>query len=139
MATVMHLHPEGMHRNPAFTQGVVVEGAARMVYVGGQNAVGADGRVVGVGDLVAQTERVFVNLGWVLAAAGATLHDVIKWTIDVVQGQDIRPALGVFQRVWGREAKPPAIGVIMVAGLANPQFLVEVEAIAVARRGGDAD
>ena len=52
-----HLNPEGMHRNPAYSQGVVVEATARTVYVGGQNAVSPEGQVVGVGDLAAQTER----------------------------------------------------------------------------------
>ena len=134
--TVLHLNPAGMHRNPAFTQAVVVEGAARTVYVGGQNAVNGAGEIVGEGDLVAQVEQVYVNLGLVLAEAGATIHDVIKWTIYVVPGQDFRPALGVFQRVWGRRPNPPAISVVVVAGLANPAFLVELEAIAVPRIGG---
>jgi enamine deaminase RidA (YjgF/YER057c/UK114 family) len=128
-----------MHRNPAFSQAVVVEGNARTIYVGGQNAVDAQGRVVGAGDLAAQTERTLENLATVLAAAGARLQDVVKWTVFAVQGQDARPAVGVFQRVWG-SAPPPAISVIAVAGLANPEFLVEVEAIAVTgvAAGGDA-
>jgi enamine deaminase RidA (YjgF/YER057c/UK114 family) len=127
---VTHLNPAGMHRNPAFSQAVVVEGNARTIYVGGQNAVDAEGRVVGGGDLAAQTERTLQNLATVLAAAGARLQDVVKWTVFAVQGQDARPAVGVFQRVWGT-APPPAISVVAVAGLANPEFLVEVEAIAV--------
>ena len=128
---IRHLNPERMHNNPAFTQAVVVSGAVRTVYVGGQNAVAVDGRIVGGNDLAAQTEQVLVNLATVLAAAGGTLHDAIKWTIYVVQGHDIRPAFAVFQRVWGREQPPPAISVLLVAGLANPEFLVEIEAIAV--------
>lgn len=129
-ANVTHLNPEGMHTNPAFTQAVVVEGAARTIYVGGQNAVDADGQIVG-DDLATQTEQVFANLETVLAAAGATLHDVVKWTIYVVQGHDIRPGFGVFQRVWGTKPNPPAISAAIVAALANPAFLVEIEAIAV--------
>lgn len=129
-ARVTHLNPEGMHRNPAFTQAVVVEGNARTIYVGGQNAVAADGRIVG-DDLAAQTEQVFKNLHTILAAAGATLGDVVKWTIYVVQGHDTRPAFGVSQREWGQRPNPPAIGVLTVAGLTNPAFLVEIEAIAV--------
>ena len=116
---VTHLNPAGMHRNPAFSQAVVVEGNTRTIYVGGQNAVDAEGRVVGRGDLAAQTERTLENLATVLAAAGARLQDVAKWTVFAVQGQDARPAVGVFQRVWG-SAPPPAISVIAVAGLANP-------------------
>ena len=127
---VTHLNPAGLPQNPAFSQAVMVEGNARTIYVGGQNAVTPDGRVLGRGDLAAQTERTLENLTTVLAAAGAQLRDVVKWTIFAVQGQDPRPAVGVFQRVWGT-APPPAISVIAVAGLAHPDFLVEVEAIAV--------
>ena len=127
---VTHLNPAEMHSNPAFSQAVVVEGTARTIYVGGQNAVSADGQIVGAGDLAAQTEQVFANLRTVLASAGADLHDIIKWTMYVVEGQDLLPGLGVFQRVWG-DAPPPAISMIRVAGLANPDFLLEIEAIAV--------
>jgi enamine deaminase RidA (YjgF/YER057c/UK114 family) len=133
---VTHLNPAGMHSNPAFSQAVVVESGARTIYVGGQNAVGADGRVVGTGDLVRQTEQVFENLSTVLSSAGAGLHDVVKWTIYVVQGQDLVPGLAVFRKVWG-DAPPPAISVVAVAGLANPEFLVELEAIAVAGAAGE--
>jgi enamine deaminase RidA (YjgF/YER057c/UK114 family) len=128
---VTHLNPEGMHRNPAFSQAVVVEGAARTIYVGGQNAIDADGRLVGAGDLGAQTEQVFANLETVLAAAGASLRDVVKWTIFVAQGHDLAPGFRVFQRVWGTAARPPEISVAVVAGLANPECLVEIEAVAV--------
>jgi len=128
---IRHLNPERMHNNPAFTQAVTVSGAVRTVYVGGQNAVTADGRIVGGNDLAAQTEQVLATLATVLAAAGGTLHDAIKWTIYVVQGHDIRPAFRVFQRVWGREQPPPAISVLLVAGRANAEFLVEIEASAV--------
>ncbi|MBA2597911.1 MAG: RidA family protein [Chloroflexia bacterium] len=128
--TITHVNPEGMHNNPAFTQAVIVEGNARTIYVGGQNAAAADGQIVG-DTLEAQTEQVFKNLETVLAASGATLHDIVKWTIFVVQGHDIAPGFGVFQRVWGTSARPPAISMAFVASLANPEFLVEIEAIAV--------
>lgn len=133
---VRHLNPEGLHKNPAFTQAVIVSGVARTVYIGGQNAVTPDGQIVGEDDLAAQAEQVFSNLSILLAAAGGKLHDIVKWTIYIVQGRDIRPAFGVFQRVWVVGQSPPAITVITVAGLANPAFLVEVEAIAVLGRGG---
>jgi enamine deaminase RidA (YjgF/YER057c/UK114 family) len=128
---VTHLNPEGMHSSPAFTQAVVVAGNARTIYIGGQNAVAADGQVVGVGNLEAQTEQVLKNVETILAAAGATVHDVIKLTLFVVQGQDLLPGFGVFQWWWGTAPNPPAVSMAFVAGLANPDFLVELEAIAV--------
>jgi len=128
--TVEHLNPEGMHSNPAFTQAVAVSGNVKTIYIGGQNAVSADGQVVG-DTLATQTEQVFKNLEMVVVAAGATLHDIIKFTIYVVQGQDLASGFAVFQQAWGASAKPPAVSMSFVAGLANPAFLVEIEAIAV--------
>ena len=127
---VTYLNPPEMHRNPGYSQGVVVEAPARTVYVGGQNAVSADGQVVGAGDLAAQTERALQNLSTVLAAAGARLQDVVKLTVFLVQGQDFREGYGAFQRAWG-DATPPAVSAALVSGLAHPDFLVEIEAIAV--------
>lgn len=128
---VTHLNPDGLNKNPAFTQAIIVEGNARTIYIGGQNAVTADGQVVGGGDLEAQTEQVFKNMGVALTAAGATIHDVIKWIIYVVPGHELGPGFRVFQRAWGMQPNPPVISVVIVAGLANPDFLVELEAIAV--------
>jgi enamine deaminase RidA (YjgF/YER057c/UK114 family) len=56
---------------------------------------------------------------------------MIKWTIYVVQGQPLQPGFEVFQRVWGGRPNPPLVTVLFVAGLANPDFLLEIEAIAV--------
>lgn len=131
--TIEHLNPEGMHQNPSFSQAVVVSGPARTIYIGGQNAVNASGEIVGKGDLAAQTEQVFQNLETVLTAAGATLHDIILWRLFVVEGQDLRPGLEVTMRHWGTEHAPPAITSAMVPSLANPDFLLEIEAIAVVR------
>lgn len=128
---INHLNPEGMHANPAFSQAVTVEGPHKTIYIGGQNAVDPDGNIVGVGDLAAQTEQIFDNLETVLAASGATLHDIVKWTIYIVQGQDLMPGLAVSQRRWGNSAPFPAISGVFVAALANPDFLVEIEAIAI--------
>ena len=48
---VQHLNPAGLHKNPAYTQAIVVSGNATTIYVGGQNAVDAAGNIVGKGDL----------------------------------------------------------------------------------------
>jgi enamine deaminase RidA (YjgF/YER057c/UK114 family) len=128
---VEHLHPEGLHDNPAFTNVVTVSGPVKTIYVGGQNAVDAGGEVVGKGDLGAQARQIFKNLETALRAAGAKIEDVIKWSIVVVEGQPIQPAFEVFQQVWGRRPNPPLISVAFVSSLANPDFLAELEAIAV--------
>ena len=131
MGTVQHLNPKGLNQNPAFTNVVVVTGNARTIYIGGQDAIDASGNIVGKGDIAAQTEQIFKNMETALAAAGAKLEHVIKRTLYVVQGQDLRPGFAVFQKVWGNRPNPPLISMAFVAGLANPDFLVEMDAIAV--------
>ncbi len=129
--SVQHLNPEGLHRNPAFSQAVVVAGNARTVYVGGQDAVDAQGQIVGKGDIGAQTAQILENLRIALAAGGAGLEHVIKWNVYVVQGQPLGPGFAAFQRAWGDRPNPPVITMMFVAGLAHPDFLAEMDCIAV--------
>lgn len=128
---VEFLDPDGLHRNPAFSNVAVVSGSVRTIYIGGQDAVDAEGNVVGVGDIAAQTEQVLRNLSTALAAAGARPEHVVKWTIFIVDGQDFRAGYAAFQRVWGDRSDPPVITAAVVKGLAHPDFLVEMDAIAV--------
>ena len=128
---VQHLYPDTLHKNPAFTNVIVVSGSVKTLYVGGQNAVDASGSIVGKGDFKAQTEQVLKNIQAALAAGGAQIEHVIKWNLYVVQGQPLQAGFEVFQRVCGRRPNPPAITMAFVAGLANPDFLVEMDAIAV--------
>lgn len=86
---------------------------------------------MGKDDIAKQTEQVLRNLETALAAAGAELGNVIKWTIYVVDGQPLQPAAEVFQRVWGRRPNPPLITLAKVCGLARPDALVELDAVAV--------
>ena len=133
--TVRHLNPATLPSNPAFSQAVAVEGAYRTVWVGGQSAVDAEGNVVGKGDVVAQAEQTARNLLAALAAAEAGIDDVVKMTVYVVAGQPALPAYEAFQRVWGAPANPPALSLVYVAALFHPDFLLEVEAVAVAAVG----
>jgi enamine deaminase RidA (YjgF/YER057c/UK114 family) len=110
----------------------VVSGNVKTVYVGGQNAVDEAGNIVGKGDFVKQVEQIYKNLETALAAGGAKLEHVIKWNIYVVPGQDLEAAFGAFQKAWGnRPATYPLITVAFVAGLGHPDWLAELEAIAV--------
>lgn len=129
--SAQYLNPDGLHKNPAFTQVIVTEGNERTIYVGGQNAVNSSGEIVGKGDMRLQAIQVFKNLEIALAAAGARLENVIRWNVYVVQGQPPHPAFEEFQRAWGSRPNPPLVTVLFVAGLANPDFLLEIDAIAV--------
>ncbi|MEV0589286.1 RidA family protein [Nonomuraea sp. NPDC050310] len=126
---VRHINPEGLHRSPAFSQAVVVEQPAKTIYIGGQNGVDADGKVVGptVGE---QARQIFRNLATLLESEGATLANIVHWRIAVVAGHTFDEGVAAFQEAWNRNDPPPAITVHSVAGL-GPGFLVELDAVAV--------
>ena len=126
------LVPDGLVKSPAFSHVAVVSGAVRTIYVGGQDAVNADGEIVGKGDLAAQTTQILANIQTALAAGGAGLEHVIKWNVFVVEGHAVQPAYEAFQRVWGNRSTPaPLITVAFVTGLGHPDWLAEMDAIAV--------
>ena len=128
---VAFLDPVGLNQNPAFSNVAVVSGRVRTIYIGGQDAIDAGGNIVGVGDIAAQTEQVLRNLRTALAAAGAGPEHVVKWNVFIVEGHDFRAGYAAFQRVWGDQPNPPVVTSAVVKGLAHPDFLVEMDAIAV--------
>lgn len=128
---VEFLNPDGLSKNPAFTQVVVANRPARTNYIGAQDAVDASGAIVGKGNIRAQTEQTMMNLKVALQAAEAGPEHVIKWIIYVVQGQPIQAAFEAGMRVWWNRPNPPANTVMFVPAFAHPDFLVTIEAVAV--------
>lgn len=123
------LSPATMHRNAAFSQAVTVAPGAALVFVGGQNGVRADGTLAG-NDLAAQAEQATRNVGLALDATGCGWDDLVRVGILLVLGEDPRIALSAWQAVAGPHHAAPVVGVAFVAGLANPVFRIEIEAIA---------
>jgi enamine deaminase RidA (YjgF/YER057c/UK114 family) len=128
---IQHINPEGLHKNPAFTQVISVTGPAKTIYVGGQNAVDAHGNIVGKGDLATQVAQVYTNLQKALQAAGADVEHVVKWNLYIMQGESLQVGFQAFLRLYGIRENPPTITSFFVAGLANPDFLLEMDATAV--------
>jgi enamine deaminase RidA (YjgF/YER057c/UK114 family) len=122
------LRPEGLVRSPAFSHVAVVPPGATTVYIAGQNAVAGDGSLVGGDDIAAQTQQVMTNLQVALAAAGASVQDLVMMTILVVDGVDLAAAYPVAAAALAGAA-PPVV-VVRVAGLAVPGALAEVSAVA---------
>src|ERR1041384_5537774 len=116
---VQHINPDGLSKNPAFTNVIVVTGQVKTIYIGGQDALDGSGAIVGKGDIKGQAEQVLRNLQVALRAGGAELKHIIKWNIYAVQGQPMGPAVAVFQHAWGQQPNPPAITVAFVSGLAG--------------------
>jgi 2-iminobutanoate/2-iminopropanoate deaminase len=124
---ITHINPDGLHKNPAFSQAVVAEGG-KTIYIGGQNGVLPDGTMAG-DTLASQTEQALKNMLEILRTVGASQENVVKQTIYVVKGLDIREGFAATQKAWGNF--PTAISFIFVEGLGVPGALVEIEAIAV--------
>ena len=95
MAQTSLLRPEGLVQSPAFTHVAVVPPGATTVYIGGQNAVDGDGTLVGGDDVAAQTQQVMKNLHVALAAAGASVQDLVMMTVLYVDGVDLSAAYPV--------------------------------------------
>jgi enamine deaminase RidA (YjgF/YER057c/UK114 family) len=128
--TLELIHPSGLPPQESYTQVVVATGTA-LVFIAGQEPEDADGNSVAPGDLAAQARQVNANLGRALAAAGARPDQVAKITIYVV---DYQPEyLPVIERarveLFGDHK--PADTLLGVARLARPEFLIEVDAIAM--------
>jgi 2-iminobutanoate/2-iminopropanoate deaminase len=103
--------------------------AGRTLYVSGQVARDPENRIVGVGNVEVQTRQVFANLQRVLEAAGANLRSVVKMTTYLTKRRDFQVWRGVRDEVF--EAPYPASTLVVVADLSYPEYLVEIEAIAV--------
>ncbi|AKB77416.1 Endoribonuclease L-PSP [Methanosarcina horonobensis HB-1 = JCM 15518] len=128
---VLYINPDGLPKNPAFTNVIVVTGQVKTIYIGGQDAVDASGAIIGKGDIKKQTEQVLANLQTALKAGGAELEHIVKWNVYIVQGQPLQPGFEAFQQFWSQRPNLPAITAMFVSELANPDFLVEMDAIAV--------
>lgn len=102
------------------------------IYVSGQASLDSKGHLVGAGDVVAQTRQVLENMKTVLAAAGATLDDVVKVTVYVAHCAD-RPKVNEVRKVYFG-ANRPASTLIGISEFAIPGMLVEIDAVAVVPR-----
>lgn len=120
---VIPVDPEGLHRSPAFAQGMITP-AGPLVFVGGQNGADAAGRLLD--GLRAQTEQALRNVLAVLAAAGSGPEHVAKLTIHLHPDVDPGEAYAASAEVWPYRT---AVTVLAVAP-ARAGALVEVEAVA---------
>jgi len=125
-------NPTGMHTPVGYSHVAEVT-SGKIVYIAGQVAMDAAGNLVGKDDFAAQVEQVFVNLKTAVEAAGGTFKDVVKLNTYVPDSVD--PALiTAFRAARDKHvntANPPASTFVIVRRLVRPEWLVEVEAVAV--------
>jgi enamine deaminase RidA (YjgF/YER057c/UK114 family) len=128
------VNPDGLPKPDVYRQMSIATGS-RLVFLAGQVARDADGGKVGEGDLAAQVEQCYLNIGTALAEIGASFDDVAKLTVYVVDwSPDKLPLLGEgVGRAAAKLAVDPVkpITLLGVAALGEPDLLVEVEATAV--------
>ena len=127
--TIQRINPSGLPwPDGPFCQAVGAEGN-RWLFVSGQVSVNERGEVVGRGDVRVQAGQALENLKKVLAAEGATLSQVAKVTVYLTDMAHRQAVAEVRTSHFGKDL--PASTLVEVKALAHPDFLIEIEAIAV--------
>ena len=128
-ATIRFLNPEGLFKPSTFSQIAVTEGD-KVVFISGQTARDSTSKIVAVGDVKGQAEKVFANLRTAIESVGGSMGDIAKITTFVVNLQpDDRVWIG--EMVKKHFPKPPAHTLVGISALATPELLIEIEAIAI--------
>jgi 2-iminobutanoate/2-iminopropanoate deaminase len=123
------IDPDGLAKPfGPFTQ-VTVARPGAIVHVAGQIAVDADGKIVGEGDIVAQTRKVMENMKIALASAGADFSHVVKITNYVTDADEYAKIAPIREEYL--KAPYPASTLIVAKRLIFPELLIEIEAVAV--------
>jgi enamine deaminase RidA (YjgF/YER057c/UK114 family) len=128
---IEHLNPDSVYEPPwKFTQAVKVRNVGTLLFLSGIVAFDQDGNIAR-GEIVKQAEVVYDNIRKIVEAAGGTVDSIVKMNTYIgedwrVHRDEIRNArLNVFPN------DPPASTLLQVAGFADPDYLIEIEAIAV--------
>lgn len=130
--TLTHIQPQGLLELPGLTQ-VIVASGSRHVFVAGQAPVTPDGILIGPGDLAEQTRAVCERLQICLSAAGATVGDLVRMTIYVVDFDEsaLDAIYAGAAAVFGENLPAPTSTLLGVAALLLPGQRIEIDAIAV--------
>ena len=123
------LAPNTMPKSVGYSQVALVTGGA-LVLIAGQVALDKSGNLVGKDDFKAQIQQVFENLNFAVEAAGGSFNDVVKlnsYLLDLSHLPEFREVRDKYINV----KNPPASTAIQVPKLFRPEFLIEVEAVAV--------
>jgi len=121
------IQPEGLHCLSLFTH---VVKAGNTVYIAGQVSLDANGLIIGPGDISAQTRQAFENLKTALASVDADFSNLARITVYATDA-GYRPAIAAVRREYLGSPDPVASTFVVVAGLALPEFLVEIDGVAV--------
>lgn len=129
MAKIVRTNPKTISKPfSSYSHVVTAEDAKKLVFCAGQVAADVDGKVLPPDSFEAQAKMVMKNLENALAAGGAKLSDVTKITIYICNPHDVPNARAILNDYFGKH--PPGSTLCILRGLANPNFLLEIEAIA---------
>ncbi|MDV3222059.1 RidA family protein [Intrasporangium sp.] len=131
--SIQLLSPAGLVASPAFSHVAVIPPDATTILVGGQNGVDATGAVVGP-DTAGQTGQAMTNLETALAAAGATMADVVSMTLLLAEEADLGAGYAAARPFLDQCPTPPLITAARVRSLTVPGALVELSAVAAVVR-----
>lgn len=126
---IVRSNPSTLSAPPGYSHVVAATGG-RTVWIAGQVPLDAEGQLVGAGDGEAQTEQVFRNLEAALASAGAGFADVVKLTTFVTT-MAVLPAFRAARDRHIARRDAAASTLVQVVALVHPEFLIEIEAVAV--------
>jgi 2-iminobutanoate/2-iminopropanoate deaminase len=123
------IQPKGLSDpRPRYSQGILAEGG-RLLFIAGQTASDARGNVVGKGDIKAQTRQVFENIKAVLEAAGGSFDNMVMTTTYITDRKYREGYNEVRRDIYKKD--PPTSTLVIVSGLANEEYLIEIAGIAV--------
>jgi reactive intermediate/imine deaminase len=128
-AAVQLIVPDTMPKSVGYSQLAIVSGG-KTVFVAGQVAVDKSGNLVGKDDFRSQVKQVFENLKAGVEAAGGSFRDMIKLNIYLLDLSNL-PEFREVRDQYIDTSKPPTSTAIQVPRLFRPEFLVEIEAVAV--------
>jgi enamine deaminase RidA (YjgF/YER057c/UK114 family) len=131
--SITRINPPELGTPPGYSQIVDVR-AGRVIFIAGQTALDADGKLAGKGDFAAQAEQVFRNLGIALQATGCTAAHLVKLTVFLTDMGNLALYREARNRFFASVTPPaaPAITLVEVSKLYGPDFMIEIEAIAAA-------
>jgi reactive intermediate/imine deaminase len=125
---IRRINPSKLSKPNGYSH-IVVAPPGEVIYLSGQVALDENGKVVGTGDIQAQTKQVFENLKSALTASGASFANLVKinfYLTDVTQIQKVRDVRDQYI-----QEEPPASTLVEVKALARPELMIEVDGIAV--------
>ena len=112
-----------------FSQAVAIEAKGKLVFISGMTARRADGTIAGIGDIEGQTRQVCENLKAALEAAGGTMDDICRVDVYVRNMEHFDKIHKVRREYFG--SPPPASTMVEVTKMTSPDYLIEINAIAV--------